>query len=325
MSVVTFSNPHSRSAAKHLDALQAALPASAQTTHFVTETVAELESLVKERCWERDDILVINGGDGSVQRILTLLRAEHDFALWPQIAMLPAGHTNMSAYDVNLHRQFKHCLEQLRKYAEQDQAAPLHHKQLVQVDNGRARNLGFFFGIGTIVSGIEYFHNQLRPLGGGHEVGAAVALLRTLWGILCKQPPFAEALPVTLATPVTNASDVNNIDDQILPTEMIKIRLCLVTTLQRLFLGMRPFWGTTAGPLRTTLVEERAARFLINLPRIMRGRPSLRMSAADGYHSVTEPELRINFSGPYTLDGELFNNAGELKVTASPPLRFLKL
>jgi len=325
MSVVTLSNPNSRSAAKHLGALHAALPTNAQTTHFVTESMAELDHLIANHPWQSHETLVINGGDGSVQRVLTLLRARLDFALWPRIAILPAGHTNMSAYDVNLHRQFDHCLNRLSTMTNQDTKENVHHQPVVQVENGGKQNLGFFFGIGTIVSGIEYFHAQLRPMGGGHEVGAALALLRTLWGILRKQPPFAESLPVTMPSrPVSKTTD-HSTDFGTSPIHPIRVRLCLVTTLQRLFLGMRPYWGTHKAPLRATLVEERATQFLLNLPRLMRGRPNCDMTIPSGYHSENLNDLALNFTGPYTLDGELFNNVGELKINATPPLRFLKL
>ena len=86
-------------------------------------------------------------------------------------------------------------------------------------------------------------------------------MLRTLWGILRKQPPFSEALNVKLS----HVSDQNGplpAPCRIADTEdFVPLRLCLISTLEKLFLQMKPYWGMTDAALHTTLVEARAPRF----------------------------------------------------------------
>lgn len=309
MRVVVVSNARSRSAARHSQVLLRALPASDQITHQVTQTSNELKTLLAGILWQQDDILVIVGGDGSVQWVLTLLSHYVEYDQWPHIAILPAGHTNMSAYDINAQKNFVRCLEQLQQVVTGTKAINAIERQLVEVTSKAETQLGFFFGIGTIVRGIEYFQTQVRPHGGGHETGAALALLRTLWGMLGKQAPFDESLPVTFADTDT----------------AVPLRLCMVTTLTRLMLGLHPYWGQGSGDLRLTFVEQRARYFFRLLPRLFLGKPNKYMRGTNGYCSRNMDTLRLQFCGTFTLDGELYAHDGDLQIKATPNVRFLKL
>jgi hypothetical protein len=45
-----------------------------------------------------------------------------------------------------------------------------------------------------------------------------------------------------------------------------------------------------------------------------------------GYHSGRTEGLTLTFDGSYTLDGELFGNAGDtIDISATEPVRFLPL
>jgi hypothetical protein len=187
---------------------------------------------------------------------------------------------------------------------------------------GSAR-CGLFFGIGTIVQGVEYFHQRVRRHSGGHELGAGAALVRTLWGIARQQPPFSLPLEVAVQAPALLLPDRACAPQQLDP---LSVRLLLATTLDRLFLGMRPYWGSGAGALKTTLVERRAPAFLVRVPRLLRGRPDRSMTPQLGYHSGRIGKLTLTFDGSYTLDGELFGNAGDtIDICATEPVRFLPL
>jgi hypothetical protein len=106
----------------------------------------------------------------------------------------------------------------------------------------------------------------------------------------------------------------------------IPIRLCLITALERLFLGIRPYWSCADQPLRATLVESEAYRFIRCMPKLLTGNPDSTMTPESGYHSAGLRSLRLRFDGPLTVDGELFSNEGDtITVNATDPLRFLTL
>ena len=56
-------------------------------------------------------LLVLAGGDGTLQRTLTEALEHTPASALPPIAVLPAGRTNMTAADLNRHRRFAHCAQ----------------------------------------------------------------------------------------------------------------------------------------------------------------------------------------------------------------------
>jgi diacylglycerol kinase (ATP) len=332
MKVLIISNATAR--ARHrVPAIRQALPESGALVHSVTRQADELAALVGHDRWQPEDLLVVNGGDGSVQHVLTHLLNHCPPSRLPRLACLPGGTTNMTAFDINDHRSFRRCLETLGQVAAAaPDRCPSAPRPVVRVHPRIGTEAdcryGLFFGTGTIVQGIEYFHQRVRPSGGRHELGAGVAMLRALWGILRGQPPFAEPLPVAMRAPglLTPALEpACRSDDALQP---LAVRLLLVTALDRLLLGIRPYWGadTAVGSLRATLVESRAPRLMRSMPRLLRGRPGPGMTPASGYHSGRVGAVQLRFRGSYTLDGELFANGGDtIAVQPSVPVRFVPL
>jgi hypothetical protein len=80
--------------------------------------------------------------------------------------------------------------------------------------------------------------------------------------------------------------------------------LLTVSTLQRLFLGIHPFWGQETGALRITAIERGARGFARALPSILAGRAPVHADDG-GYHSANTETLLLGFKGSYTMDGEL--------------------
>ncbi len=318
MNVLVLSNPGAARARRRLPALREALPDRADLRHQVVDRPAQLGTLLGHDRWQPDDLLVINGGDGSVQRALTALLAGCPAERLPRVACLPGGTTNMTAFDLNRHRGFADCLQTLRAVTAGSAAADPIARPVVQVrpSAGETLRCGLFFGMGTIVQGIEYFHARVRPAGGRHELGAGVALARALLGIVRRQPPFSDPLPVTVDAPALLTGGCRRVN----------VRLLLATTLDRLFLGIRPYWGSGPGALKATLVESESRRFLASMPQLLRGRPGAHMSPEHGYYSERLDTLTLQFHGSYTLDGELFPSAGDtMAVFASQPVRFVSL
>jgi diacylglycerol kinase (ATP) len=306
MNVLVLSNAAAARARRHVEPLRALLPPGENVRHHVTERSDPLLALVGHDRWQPDDLLVINGGDGSVQHALSVLLAGCPPERLPRVACLPGGTTNMTAYDINQHRDFRRCADNLVRALG---GGPVEPRPAVKVTPADAPPAcGLFFGMGTIVQGIEYFHARVRPGGGAHELGAGVALARTVWGMARRQPPFAEPQQVSVdGTPWA-------------------VRLLMATTLDRLLLGLRPYWGPADGPLKATAVEARAEGFARRLPRLLRGRPDAAMTAERGWHSGRTDALELAFQGPYTLDGELFRSRGAtMRIAVTPAIRFVPL
>lgn len=327
MRTLVVSNAGTPRARRWIPAVRDALPEGDALHHHVTETVADLDALIGHDRWAGDELLVVNGGDGSVQHALTLLARHCAEARWPAIACLPGGSTNMTAYDLNRVRRYRDCLSALATLLRTGACLPLVPRPVVRVNaagESTTPTCGLFFGIGTIVQGVEYFHTRMKARlqgGGRHEAAAGVALVRALWGIARRQPPFDTPLAARVDAPELGLRQGATEE-----TEPVSLRLLFATTLDRLFLGMRPYWGSGPGALKTTLVEADAERFLGRIPRLLRGRPDAGMTIANGYRSSRLNRLTLRFQGSYTLDGELFASPDDrMVVSATRPVRFLSL
>ena len=81
--------------------------------------------------------------------------------------------------------------------------------------------------------------------------------------------------------------------------------LLVASTLNRLFAGMRPFWGDGPGPVRVTGLAVGCHQMARATPGILRGKPRAWVTPERGYSSenVRVAELRMDCG--FTVDGEI--------------------
>ncbi|HSG89349.1 MAG TPA: diacylglycerol kinase family protein [Pseudomonadales bacterium] len=282
----------------------------------VTNSAAQVPAALVELLREAPDLLVINGGDGSVQEALTVLHAMGRCApaqALPPIAVLPAGSTNMIAGDLGCGGRFERRLAEVLALRDRPRARwnVKTRSPLLVTDAAGVERLGFFFGMGTIVRGIDYWHRSLAHGGGAGEWGAGAALLRAAWGIARREPPFAEPAHVRL-----------EIDGG--PPQARDLMFLLVTPMRRLFLGLTPFWGPGDGPLSLTWVDDRPRRFVRRVPALLRGRAE-RLPEADGFHGRRPASVVVELDEAWVIDGEVVAAPGRLTLSAAPPMAFVHL
>ena len=79
--------------------------------------------------------------------------------------------------------------------------------------------------------------------------------------------------------------------------------LILLTTLNRLMLGLWPFWGQGEGAIRVTSIVGPPPRLAQALIPTLRGRPQQWMHTG-GYRSRKAEKIAIHTEAPLVLDGE---------------------
>jgi hypothetical protein len=102
----------------------------------------------------------------------------------------------------------------------------------------------------------------------------------------------------------------------------------MVTTLNRLFLGMRPFWSKMVGPLRYTSMRFPYRYLWRVLPALLRGNSHPLATANCGYISENLSEIRLAFNSGFVLDGEVYtvSDHEEPLILDSPgELSFIRL
>jgi hypothetical protein len=168
-----------------------------------------------------------------------------------------------------------------------------------------------FFGAGAICQGIKAFHNRDNPMGWRGELMPAFTMLRLLLAILLKDQ---EKIPPLLTR--------TSLDGR--PPEQRADLFVLISTLEHLFLGMRPYWGKEDGPLRYTAVSYDPKCLLRVLASTFRLGKSRHAVPANGYFSHNVQEVQLEMEGNFTLDGELYAaGEGPVTIASAGPVLFL--
>ena len=241
------------------------------------------------------DLVVVNGGDGTVQAVLTALFRDRPFKTLPLLVVLQSGTTSMIAGDVGFVGARVKVLRRLFRWAKTGEGDPcIMPRPVLQVKIPNQEALyGMFFGAAGIYHGIQYCRSNMHSKGLRGELGPGLTLLRFLWSIACKR---SDVLP---AAPITVDIDLNT-------QPQMDYLVLFISTLERLFLGLHPFWGSENGPLHYTAVESRPRHLLRALPSIIRGRQSHLATPEDGFFSHNAHEVRLKLDCGFTLDGQMY-------------------
>lgn len=244
---------------------------------------------------QRVNLVAVSGGDGTVQAVLTNLFHHRPFANLPLLAVLQSGTTSMTARDVGFTGSHVKSLNKLFRWAADRQAEPrVIQRPVLQVQTpGHPTRYGMFFGTAAIYQGIQYFHRKVNTRGLRGEIGPGLTILRFLWAVVRQNSEFIPVVPITIALD----------DHQPQPFDSF---LLLVSTLERLFLGLYPFWGDESGPVHYTALRDRPQCFLRALPSILRGRKGPHGRPENGYYSHNVHEVKMNLDSGFTLDGQLY-------------------
>ena len=107
-------NPLSGRIRKRKDAIRRALTEIPGATCREVTNAHEINASVEAFIDAGVDLLVIVGGDGTVQGVLCHLFATQPLSSWPVLAVVPGGTTNMTALDLGILGDPESVLQKLR-------------------------------------------------------------------------------------------------------------------------------------------------------------------------------------------------------------------
>ena len=308
-------NPRSgKSSGKGL-ALAEKLRGDANISVKIIERFEQLGALIGELAAEGVSDLFISSGDGTIHAIQTELGERNPFALLPRLALLPHGTTNMTAADLGFrHRSIAAQAAFMRNLQPNDlRARPT--IRCLNPHDGRPRQ-GMFLGCGAVASGTLYCQEAFNAKG----VKGSFATFGTLASIIAKSlfTPFDPMDETRFDRPCGIAIDADGRNIASGPQ-----LLMMATTLQKLVLNTRPFWGGQTGPIRTTIIPHPIPSVVRWLLPVMYGGEN--RTPPPRTTSFCARTLAIRTSSAFVMDGEFFNPPAEgtLQVETGPVFTFI--
>ncbi len=250
------------------------------------------------------DILVISGGDGTVQAVLTDLFCHTPFAKQPQIMVLAGGTTNMIAADIGVLGNQEQAINRLSQWIKTGHGTVSKKQRAIirLLVPGHELKYGMFFGTGSISQGTAYYHRNLHSKKLSGFPGICMTVIRFLWAFLFQHNQFATPTPITL-----------HLNNHQFPKE--DFMLLFVSTLDRLLFGLKPFWGTESGKLKITAVKSKTRYLLQVLPFLARGRKPGKGTEENGYLSHNADEIHLFLAESVVLDGEMYTPVSDEQPT----------
>jgi len=254
---------------------------------------------------QRIDLLVIDGGDGTVRDVITAADAAFGSAL-PPLAVLPSGKTNALALDLGVPFDWSPA----------DASAALEggHVQTrspVEITAAGGKVLrGFLFGAGGFVRATELAQRT-------HRIGAfgnlAVAL--SLAGA------FAQTVVGGRGNPWRTGNRMRIADPATGETSERDLYVLFGSTLKRLPLGTKPLGRT--GPGLDILAVDAPPRLLpIAAAAVLAGMEGEWLRRLGYHHCHAVPAFQLALDSGFILDGEMFPG-GALTVRTGAPIRFV--
>ncbi len=262
-------------------------------------TPAEILEALKDFAKCEIDCVAIAGGDGTIQAAMGAVFNHRPFPTMPSFALLPAGTANLMAGDVGVGPFVERTLDQFFTQARAENAKlVVETRPILRVCFPEEREplLGMFFGAGAIYHGTQMGLETKQSIGRLGEWGAGLIMLKFLMALATGSRKGLNPISVL----VTAGEDD--------PQEQ-EYLVVLVTTLDRLFLGMKPFWGSNSGPLRFTSLRVPYRHLWRVLPTVLRGKSHPLATKEHGYVSDNLSDIRLRFDSGFVLDGEVYTSS----------------
>jgi len=318
--IALLSNPRSTGNIAQLPRIRAFCAEHPDLFHYEVEQACQIGDAMKTIARVNPKLLVINGGDGTVQAALTELYNGGHFNTDapPPVAVLPSGKTNLIAMDLGVQGDPVAGLERLLQIAQSDLSPHLVERELIALRCG-AKDLkpviGMFLGGAGLADIMLYCRNRIYPLGlpngVSHALTAVAVVMRQVFRIRASfLPPDPRPLKISMAR-----------DNAISG----RFALLAVTTLEKLLLSGE-IGAQGHGSLKFVAVEQRAGSLLSAFFASLAG--SLGRNKLTGVHIREAEEISIEGdSSQVILDGETFSAeiGRPILLSRASPLSFVRL
>jgi hypothetical protein len=319
--IALLSNPKSSGNIAQLPRIRAYCADHPNLFHYEVEHASQIGEAMKSIARVRPSVLAINGGDGTVQAVLTeLTNGGHFGDAPPPVAVLPSGKTNLIAFDLGARGDPVETLKRLIELARSGQLSsctvPRELIALRRKGHEERPVIGMFLGGAGLADTMLYCRNKIYPLGlpngMAHVLTAIAFLMKVFLGMKSSFLP-PDARPLELSVRQRGAKLTG------------RFSLLAVTTLERMLITS-PFKGQRSGSLKLLAIEHGSSTMIGAIAAHLRGK--LGSSHVRGVHFEEADEITIGGDDANViLDGEMFSAVlgSPINLRPAQPLSFVKL
>ncbi|HFD13044.1 MAG TPA: hypothetical protein ENJ32_11345 [Crenotrichaceae bacterium] len=327
MQIALLSNPDS-GRSKYLDKIRKLADSDHQIKHFLAADSEQFARFVEELKHTPVDLVVINAGDGTIQALLTLIMLHLPEP--PLLAILKGGTTNMTNGDVGIKGSSVSGLKRIMQWNNrQDKRIQTRIRPVLKIqwNDPCSPICGMFFGAGAIIEGQDYFHSHLRKKGLRNSIGPALSAIRILFALNRNQQTLFS--PVSMQ--ISGWEDKHALESSGEPVIQSSGShlVALASGLERLFLGIHPFWGNNQGAWHFTAAQHQPAGYsLLRLLPLFRGKAASDVAQNQGFISAKLDHLEMHLNGEFTVDGERYATRADsplITISVAGYARFLQL
>jgi hypothetical protein len=323
--IALLSNPRSTGNRSLLPRVRSFCAHHPEIFHYEVERVDQIDAALRTIALVEPRVLVINGGDGTVQATLTeLCHGGHFRDALPPVAVLPNGKTNLIALDLGATGDPIDALERVLEIARQEhleehivtrELIALTHEEN-GVGDGLKPVLGMFLGGAGLTEVMLYCRHKIYPLGLpnwlSHILTAMALLVSVVLGIRAR---FLPNRPAPVKVSLIRQGTIHG-----------SFSLLMVTTLKKLLIGSRVAADQPSGALQLMAIDQNPVALIRALIAGLFGR--LGSGIMNGVHIRRGDEIRIEGDrSSVILDGEIFQAGAGRSIVLRPtdPLPFLRL
>lgn len=314
--IAVISNPRSDGNKVHRGRVRRFCATRPEVVHFEIVKRGDLEAALDRIAASDFRAIAINGGDGTVQGVLTRLFGEDQPArAVPPIAVLPSGRTNLIAKDLGATGDPIVALERLIALTTHDLRSHVVKRDLIALDTGQgAPTMGMFFAAGALADTLLYCRHKLYPLKMPNWLAHLLTVIAGLVSVLTNStsrflPPMPREACVTIGGRSLRG----------------RFQVLMVSTLQALVLTGR-LAPPRDGSLGLVAMERRRSTVFRSVFAGFVGKvgyrpiPGLHFEAGREIHLGTELAHAI-------MDGESFHAAAGhgIHLRSGPNVRFIDL
>ncbi|MBK6617540.1 MAG: acylglycerol kinase family protein [Nitrosomonas sp.] len=293
--------------------IRQALASLSEVEQLQATSLEEFEQAVRALLAKNIEWLIVVGGDGTLQGVINCLFTQLPPTQWPVLTIVPAGTTNMISLDLGMCGKPESILLKIRQALQQSEARQIVKRSVLRIEQTGIKNVyGMLFGLGMIARGVKFSQSRVKQFGMTGNLFTIIIVLRSILGTFLGRPQTQWA-PVC----IMEKDEAGNIRKNF-------YLFALVSALERLLLGIRPYWGREPAALHATFVAQCSKKFWIRIWPLIIGRGHY-LQQTDGYISYNTSQLELLLDDDYIVDGEVYRASsqnGPLRIYEDGPLRF---